>query len=277
MDAAVSVSQLSVRYRGGFRSPPVQALTDVDLQVAGGSIAGVLGPNGSGKTTLLRVLCGLLRPSVGTVKVLGCTPTDRALVQRVGYQAEGSLPFPNLSGPDFLHYMGSLMGVERQVVVKRSRAWISRLDLEHAGRRPLGTYSQGMARRLALAAALLPEPEVLLLDEPTSGLDPHGSLEVMQILEELAGRGAAVIMASHHLQEVEQLCQQVTVLHRGGVAASGSIDELLATGEQTLVIQGLNDTGLESVESRVREVGGQIVRRQQTRQHLFALFRKLGQ
>ncbi len=255
----------------------MQALQRVDLRVAAGSIAGVLGPNGSGKTTLLKVLCGLLRPTEGTVRVLGSTPTDRALVQRVGYQAEGPLPFSSLSGPDYLHYMGSLMGLERQVVVERSRAWIARLDLEHAGRRPLGTYSQGMARRLALAAALLPEPEVLLLDEPTSGLDPNGSLEVMQILEELAGRGAAVILASHHLQEVEQLCQQVAVLHRGRVAASGSIDELLGTGEQTLVIAGLDGSGLESVETRVREVGGQIVSRQRTRQHLFALFRKLGQ
>ena len=275
MDAAVLVSQLCARHRGHFRSPPVLALQDVDLQVHPGRILGVLGPNGSGKTTLLRVLCGLLRPSSGTVAVLGLAPTDRALVQRVGYQAEGSLPFPTLSGPDFLRYMGGLMGMDRDLVVERTRYWIARLDLGHAGRRPLGTYSQGMARRLALASALLAEPDLLLLDEPTSGLDPHGSLEVIQILEELAARGAAVVMASHHLQEVEQLCHQIAVLHRGRVAASGTLDELLATGEQALVIEGLDEPGLARVESAANEAGGRV-RREATRQHLFALFRKLG-
>ena len=275
MDAAVFVSQLCARYRGQFRSPPVLALEDLDLQVPPGRILGVLGPNGSGKTTLLRVLCGLLRPSSGTVRVLGSAPTDRALVQRVGYQAEGSLPFPSLSGPEFLRYMGGLMGMDRDLVVERTRYWISRLDLGHAQGRPLGTYSQGMARRLALAAALLAKPDLLLLDEPTSGLDPHGSLEVIQILEELAAGGTAVVMASHHLQEVEQLCHQIAVLHRGRVAASGSFDELLGTGEPTLVIEGLDEPGLDAVERAAKEAGGRT-RREAPRQHLFALFRKLG-
>ena len=131
-----------------------------------------------------------------------------------------------------------------------------------------------MARRLALAAALLAKPDLLLLDEPTSGLDPHGSLEVIQILEELAAGGAAVVMASHHLQEVEQLCHQVAVLHRGRVAASGTLDELLGTGEKTLVIEGLDEPGLARVERAAKEAGGQT-RRDATRQHLFALFREL--
>lgn len=275
METAVAVSQLSVRYRGGFRSPGVQALSTVDLEVPAGAIVGILGPNGSGKTTLLKVLCGLVRPDTGTVQVLGSHPRDRALVPRVGYQAEGSLPFPGLSGPDFLRYMGALMGLDRELVEERTRHWIERLDLVHAGRRPLGKFSQGMSRRLALAAALLSGPEVLILDEPTSGLDPHGSLEVIRILEEVAGRGTAVIMASHHLQEVEQLCGRIAVLHEGRIVASGSLDELLTTGEQTLVVSGLDATGLESIEDAVREAGGQAERRT-TREHLFALFRRVG-
>lgn len=276
MDTAVAVSQLSVRYRGGFRSPAVQALTGVDFEVSPGAIVGILGPNGSGKTTLLKVLCGLLRPDSGSAVVLGASPGDRALVPRVGYQAEGSLPFPSLSGPDFLRYMGALMGLDRGLVDEQTRHWISRLDLDHAGRRPLGTYSLGMTRRLGLAAALLPGPDVLILDEPTSGLDPHGSLEVIRILEEVADRGTAVIMASHHLQEVEQLCGQIVILHQGRVAAAGSLDELLATGEHTLVMSGLDQSGLKSVEASVRDAGGQVVERRATRQHLFALFRRVG-
>jgi ABC-2 type transport system ATP-binding protein len=136
-------------------------------------------------------------------------------------------------------------------------------------------YSTGMHRRLALAVALLADPEVLLLDEPTSGLDPDGSLLVIDILRERATAGTAVLLASHHLQEVEQICGRIYLLGKGKVISAGTVDDLLGTGELNLVVRNLDDTGLAAVEAVVQESGGEIVRRGKEREHLFALFRRV--
>ena len=275
MDPAVSVQSLGVTYRRRLRSPEVHALDSLDLEARRGEVIGVLGPNGSGKTTLLEVLAGSLAPTSGTVRILSRGPTDRALVPLVGYQPEGPLPFPTLSAPEFLAYLGALMRLPRDRARRSAEEWLRRLDLVRTGRRPIGTFSTGMGRRLALAAALLADPEVLLLDEPTSGIDPSGSLAVLEVLEEKARRGGTVIMTSHHLQEIEQICDRVYLLESGRCRAHGSLDELLGTGDRNLVVRGLDDEGVESVRRAVAAAGGELLRTESARRHLFALFRSL--
>lgn len=275
MEATIEVDDLAVCYRS-FGSPAVTALSDVSLRVAAGEVVGVLGPNGSGKSSLLGVLAGSQSASRGRVAVLGRAPTDRALVTRVGFQPEGPLPFGTSTPRRFLERMAALMGIPR----RRSRTPIGRL-LDQVGltavadRRTVAKLSTGMARRLALAAALLPDPEVLLLDEPTSGLDPDGSLLVIDLLRERAQAGGTVVLASHHLQEVEQTCARLVMLDAGRKVAEGSFDALLGTDETELVVSGLDEPALNALGRHAVELGGRIVHRARRREHLFALFRRL--
>jgi len=277
MASAISAQQLSVTFRGRGRKPDVVALAPLDLELVHGRIVGLLGPNGSGKTTLLRVLAGLLEPTGGSVRVLGELPTAKGLRQRVAFQPEGTLPMPVLTGREFLAFVGAAIGLPNRVADERAELLLRRLELDGAADRALGGYSTGMQKRLNLASALLGEPELLLLDEPTSGLDPFGSELVMQVLRERATAGATVLMASHQLLEVEEICDEVLVMHRGRLRARGPLGELLATGDRTLVFRGLDDAGLHEVQRTVVANGGEVLRLERSREHLFALFRRLAQ
>ncbi len=279
MSAAISVRQLSVTFRGGLRRPPVFALQPLDFELPAGGILGVLGPNGSGKTTLLRVLAGLQRPTSGTAALLGREPRAPELRQRVAYQPEGPPPFGVLTGRELLQWTGCQLQLDNATADQRAAHWLQRFELDHAAARPVRTYSTGMQRRLMLAAALLGEPEVLLLDEPTSGLDPIGSEIVVDVLRACATAGAAILLASHHLQEVEQLCDEVLVLHGGRCAARGTLDALLDTGDRALIVRGVAAAAMPAMQAAVRravvEHGGELLGNEPRRHHLYALFRRL--
>jgi ABC-2 type transport system ATP-binding protein len=274
MATAISVQQLAVTFRS--RQGDVAALSPIDLEVPAGRIVGVLGPNGSGKTTLLRVLAGLQAPCAGRALVLGRAPGDPSLRAAVGFQPEGPPPLGVLSAPEFLAYVGAQLGLPDDVSDARAQRLLAELELEHAGRRWLRTFSTGMQKRLSLAAALLGEPTVLLLDEPTAGLDPFGSAAVMQILRQRAAAGTAILMASHHLLEVEELCDEVVVLQGGIVRARGTLGELLGTGADALVVRGLDPARLQQLASTAAALGGEVVRTTRERDHLFALFRRFA-
>ncbi|MBL9076823.1 MAG: ABC transporter ATP-binding protein [Planctomycetes bacterium] len=275
MATAISARQLAVTF-AGRRGTAVAALQPLDLEIARGRIVGVLGPNGSGKTTLLRVLAGLQAPTGGVALVLDRPPTDRALRTRVAFQPEGPLPLDVLSAPEYLAWVGAELGLPNATSDARAGLWLDRLDLRSAGRRWIRTFSTGMQRRLALAAALLGEPELLLLDEPTNGLDPFGSEIVMQVLRERAAAGATVLMASHQLLEVEEICDEVLLLQDGVLRARGTLAELLGTGAQSLVVQGLDADGLRRLGDAARGLGGEVLAVEPRRRHLFALFRRFA-
>jgi len=276
MATAISARQLAVTFPRRGRQQAVDALRPLDLDLAPGRIVGVLGPNGSGKTTLLRVLAGLQLPTGGTATVLDQPPTARALRHRVAFQPEGPLPLDVLSAREFLAYVGAELGLPNAESDARAERWLERLDLRHTGRRWIRTFSTGMQRRLALAAALLGDPEVLLLDEPTAGLDPFGSATVMAILRERAAAGTAVLMASHQLLEVEEICDEVLVLQAGELRARGTLAALLGTDAQALVVRGLDDGAIARLGDAARRLGGEVLAVERQRQHLFALFRRLA-
>lgn len=274
MATAISVQQLGVAFRS--RQGTVEALHSFDLDVATGTILGVLGPNGTGKTTLLRVVAGLQAPTTGRAEVLGRPAADPSLRARVGFQPDGPVPFGVLSAAEFLAWVGAQLGLPDAVSDARAAALLERLDLRHAGRRWSRTFSTGMQKRLALAGALLGEPEVLLLDEPTAGLDPLGSALVMDLLRERARAGTTVLMASHHLLEVEEICDEVVVVHQGRLRARGTLSALLGTDATALVVRGLDAERLQELAGTARELGGEVVRTERTRDHLFALFRRFA-
>jgi len=274
MATAISVQQLAVSFR--TRQGSVAALQPLDLELGAGRIIGILGPNGSGKTTLLRVLAGLQTPTSGRVQLLDRQANDPALRRLVAFQPDGPLPLGVLSAPEFLAYVGAQLGLPNAVSDARAQAWLERLELQHAGRRWVRTFSSGMQKRLALAAALLGEPSILLLDEPTSGLDPIGSGVVMQILRERAAAGMTILMASHHLLEVEEICDEVLVLQGGVLRARGTLAELLGTDADSLVVRGLDHDQLQQLAQAATALGGEVLRTERQRDHLFALFRRLA-
>ena len=159
--------------------------------------------------------------------------------------------------------------------MERGMHWLDRLGLGRVADLRVRAFSSGMQRRLALCLAFMTDPEVLLLDEPTATLDPEGSWLVLGILKEFAARGAAILLASHHLQEVEQVCDRAYVLDHGRVRVEGSLDSLLGTGDDAIVVRGLDPKGHAAVATTVQEHGGEIVRVEKAREHLFALFRRL--
>lgn len=275
-EAAIRVEQLSVRYRGPFAGTEVAALDRVDLVAAPGEIVALLGPNGSGKSTLLRVLAGVQDPHGGSARVLGLAPTARQLSLRAGWQPDESPPLQHLRAREVAEWLGTFRGLAKSVARERSAHWLERMGLGAVAERRVRTFSSGMQRRLALCLTFMTEPDVLLLDEPTATLDPEGSWLVLEVLTAHAARGGSVLLASHHLQEVEQICHRAYVLRQGRVVAHGTLDELLGTGEQRLVVSGLDAKGHAAVAETIARQGAELVRTERTREHLFALFRRLG-
>jgi ABC-2 type transport system ATP-binding protein len=277
VEHTIEVDDVAVVYRS-FGSRPVTALDGVSMRARKGEIVGVLGPNGSGKTSLLAVVAGNLEPTAGRVTVLGQSATAPDLLRRVGYQPEGAPPFAWCTPLACLQRLAAMLGVPFSKSRARCEQLLLQVGLGDVARtRKVGKLSTGMARRLALAAALLPDPAVLVLDEPTSGLDPEGSLLVIDLLRQRARDGGTVLLASHHLQEVEQICTRVVLLHAGCIAVEGTLDELLGTAQLELLVDGLNTEGVRAVADAVARAGGRVVRTARHREHLFALFRRLRQ
>jgi ABC-2 type transport system ATP-binding protein len=219
---ALSVSALEKTYGS------VQALVGVDLEVGEGELVGLLGPNGAGKSTLVKAACGLVHPTAGTVTVCGAPAGSRAAQAALGYLAE-LFRFPDwCSGNELLELHQRLARSEGGPAERAEL--LELVGLSEAADRRVGTMSKGMQQRLGIAQALIGEPRLLLLDEPTSALDPAGRRTVRALLEELRGRGVAVLLNSHLLSEVELVCDRVAIIAGGGLVAAGTPDELSKPG-----------------------------------------------
>jgi ABC-2 type transport system ATP-binding protein len=226
-DAAVSTRELTKRFRGGQL-----AVNGLDLDVPWGAVYGFLGPNGSGKTTTIRMLLGLISPTRGSVRLLGRPVPQHAaaVLPRVGALIEGPAFHPYLSGYANLARLDAADRTADPATSRaRTNAALDRVGLLAAARKRYRAYSLGMRQRLAIAAALLQPRDLLILDEPTNGLDPQGTREVRNLIEALAADGATVLLSSHLLPEVEQVCSHVGVMDNGALVAQGSLAELRAS------------------------------------------------
>lgn len=201
------------------------AVSSVDLTVAAGEILGLLGPNGSGKSTTLNMVMGFIKPTAGEVFIHGHSlrTAPRDALEDVGGLVEGSAFYPYLSGRRNLEMIARLRGLPPS----RVDEVLAQVDLERAQQRLFGGYSQGMRQRLGVAAALIHRPRLVVLDEPTSGLDPAGTRAMRALLPLLASQGTTVVLASHLLTEVEQVCSRIAIMQAGALIASGSLDELM--------------------------------------------------
>jgi ABC-2 type transport system ATP-binding protein len=227
-DLVVETRGLTKRY--GER---IVAVSDLALRVRRGEVYGFLGPNGAGKTTTLRMLLGLIRPSAGTALVLGEPPGSSRGLARLGAMIEAPAFYPFLSARDNLRVLAKYAGVPES----RIGPVLDEVDLASRAGDKFGTYSQGMKQRLGVAAALLKDPELLILDEPTNGLDPAGMAEMRTLIRDL-GRGRhTVLLSSHLMTEVEQVCDRVGVIRGGQLVAEGTVDELRARTREGLIVR----------------------------------------
>jgi ABC-2 type transport system ATP-binding protein len=220
----IVIEGLTKRYRGS-----VQAVDHLDLRVAKGSVFGLLGPNGAGKTTTMRMLVGLIRPTSGRVSLFGETVTPGAAVlSRVGVLVESPGFVPHLSGRANLELFWKAGGARMSEANLDEALEVA--DLGEAVHRKYRTYSHGMRQRLGLAQALLGKPELLVLDEPTSGLDPHQMREVRNVVRRASEKGTTVLLSSHLLSEVEQVCDSAAVMNKGRLVAVGEVSQLIGAG-----------------------------------------------
>jgi ABC-2 type transport system ATP-binding protein len=209
------------------------AVDDVSLQVFSGEVFGFLGPNGAGKTTTIKMIVGLLQPTSGTVKVAGYDVRAQPLQAKSanGYVPDTPNLYPKLSGRELLRFVGDLYSMEHSQIERRVDELLKLFDLNEAGDDMIDSYSHGMQQKIALAAALMHAPRVLVLDEPTVGLDPKSARLIKDILRQMADRGAAVFLSTHILEIAERMCDRIGIINNGKLIAVGTMEELRAGGQ----------------------------------------------
>ncbi len=227
----------------------VVALNNLTLTIEQGASFGLLGENGAGKSTLVRLIMGFIFPSSGRIRVLGEEKVSRAH-SRVGYAHERPIFETRFSGRSYLAYLGKLAGLWGAANSGRIGQVLEQVNLQEVADRAIGTYSKGMLQRLAIAQALMTDPELLILDEPTSGLDPRSQWEIRQIVAALRRQGKTVLLCSHYLAEVEALCDTVGILRRGEMILSGTVADLLHSQDVVEIVLA-NDQSASDVLARL--------------------------
>ena len=254
MEAAVEGENLSKVFKDFWGRNKVEALNDVDVTVPKGAIFGLLGPNGAGKSTLIKLILGHLYPTGGRLAIFGKRPRDIAVKQHMGYLPERSFFYKHLTAAEILKYFGMILNLSREQISSRTEQLLEMVGLEAAGDRMAGEFSHGMGRRLGLAQALLNDPDLLILDEPTAGLDPVGCREVKDLIITLGKRGKTVLLTSHLLSDVEDVCDEIMLLYGGQVQTHGKVGELLRDRKRLrLEFPAVSDQTLESARAALAE------------------------
>lgn len=222
-----------------------RAVDAIDLEIRRGEVFGLLGPNGSGKSTTIKMILGLLHPTAGRIAVFGKLPRDVGTKKRIGYLPEETYLYKFLNPVETLDYYAKLFHQDRATRRKRIDMLLEMVGLDHAARRPVGEFSKGMMRKVGLAQALINDPELLILDEPTSGMDPIATNDVKNVITQLADRGKTVLLCSHLLADVQDVCDRVAMMYGGKVRRAGTMDTLLSDEQKTTittpVLAGVSD------------------------------------
>jgi ABC-2 type transport system ATP-binding protein len=249
-DVVIETRNLTKVYRDFWGRQKVQALKALDLEVRQGEVFGLLGPNGSGKSTTIKLLLGLLFPTRGRALVFGEDASEVEKNERIGYLPEESYLYKFLNAEETLDFYGRLFNMPASTRKQRVAELIKTVGLEGAKRRQLKEYSKGMTRRIGLAQALINDPELVLLDEPTSGLDPIGTRAMKDLIIELKGRGKTVVMCSHLLADVQDVCDRIAILHQGELKELGRVDSLLRVQDVTQIrAKGLSKEAEAEIKS----------------------------
>ncbi len=254
MEYAIETFSLTKIFSDWWGRNRVVAVDDLNLKVRTNEVYGFLGPNGSGKTTTLKMLLGLLHPTKGKALVLEGDATDPQINRRIGFLPEESYLYKYLTARETLDFYGQLFKLPARVRKMRIEALLDMVGLKAVANRTVGTFSKGMARRIGLAQALINDPELLILDEPTTGLDPLGTRQIKDLIIELAKRGKTVLLCSHLLADVEDVCDRIAILYGGRIQAEGNVRDLLRHSDKTEITTGrLSPAALEKIKQTLAE------------------------
>ena len=255
--AAIHTEHLTKVYKDFWGRPKVTALDDLSLTVERGEVFGLLGPNGSGKSTTIKLLLGLIFPTAGDAWILGQPAGISAINERIGFLPEESYLYKFLSGEETLRFYGKLFKISKRDLDRRVPELLDVVGLDQKARkRKLREYSKGMARRIGLAQALINNPDLILLDEPTTGLDPIGTREMKDLILSLKQQGKTVLLCSHLLADVQDVCDRITILFRGRMQTLGDVRDLLQVKDVTHIeTQGMNELQVAEVRQFMARLG----------------------
>jgi ABC-2 type transport system ATP-binding protein len=260
LDIVVETRNLTKVYRDFWGRQKVRALKALDLEIRRGEVFGLLGPNGSGKTTTIKLLLGLLFPTSGDIFILGKSATDVAKNERIGYLPEESYLYRFLNAEETLDFYGRLFNMSGAVRRQRIAQLISMVGLESARKRQLREYSKGMSRRIGLAQALINDPDLILLDEPTSGLDPIGTRNMKDLILDLKRQGKTVVMSSHLLADVQDVCDRIGILYQGELKELGRVEDLLkVSNEFEIRVSGLSENAKNQILKVIEDDNAQLI------------------
>ncbi len=250
MEYVIETLSLTKTFSDWWGRNKVYAVDDLNLRIHSNEVFGLLGPNGSGKTTTIKLLLGLLRPTKGRALVFGGDSTDPKINARIGFLPEESYLYRYLTARETLNFYGRLFGLPSRVRKDRIEALLDMVGLRAVANRQVGTFSKGMARRIGLAQALINDPDLLILDEPTNGLDPIGTRQIKDLIITLAKRGKTILLSSHLLADVEDVCDRIAILYGGKVQVEGKVKDLLEqTGKKQITAAKLSDSALRKIET----------------------------
>jgi len=264
---AISIENLTKEFPIPFKRERVTAVRDLSLRVEPGQVYGLLGPNGSGKSTTMKIVLGLVSPTRGRTEIFGRDSTRVESREDVGFLPENPYFYKFLTGAETLHFFGKLCGLSGKKLRDRTKELLALVRLEDAAHRRIGGYSKGMLQRIGLAQAMIQEPRLLVLDEPTAGVDPAGSREIRDLILDFKKRGITVLLCSHLLGQVQEICDRIGILHQGLLVREGRLDELISIENQTeLILENASPELLADLQAAVAKSTARVVeqRRPQT-------------
>lgn len=272
-EPAVEVRSLTKVFPIPFRRDQVIALRNLNLKVAPGQVYGLLGPNGSGKSTTLKIILGLISPTTGEARIFGRDSHEVRSRQAVGFLPESPYFYKYLTAEETLGFYGKLAGLRGRALAARTNELLALVRLETARGRRLGGYSKGMLQRIGLAQALINEPRLVVLDEPTAGVDPEGSREIRDLILQLKERGITVLLSSHLLSQVQEICDRVGILAEGVLVREGLVADLLAVENQVeLILANPTSETLQKIRELLEKTGTRLLEERQAQTTLEGLF-----
>ena len=271
--AAVAVENLTKVFPVPFSRKSIVAVRDLNLNVTAGEVYGLLGPNGSGKSTTLKIILGLVSPTGGATKIFG---RDSSLVksrESVGFLPENPYFYKFLTGQETLRFFGKLCRLNGSALKNRVEQLLEVVGLTNARHQRLSTYSKGMLQRIGLAQSLINEPKLVVLDEPTAGVDPAGSRDIRNIIVDLKQRGVTILLSSHLLGQVQEICDRVGILSKGALVREGRLDELIAIENRSeLVLENASESLLKEIEKLASSSNAKLIERRRSTTTLERLF-----